>query len=342
MNFKGGNLSVEHRVSNMSQMSISSQLSKNNSIRHHTRSETPSQHQHSATPTPRESIVFNRGDEKPIAKILLNLNNSLKFNQSKDKNNEEDENQKLVESNYHEIESKNTSQTGSIRLNKENNSNNILSLSNSTSMTEFRAIIEEQKCNEECSATNILKSVNPNAKTDALIKTKIDQFNSINDSSIRQNNESYSNAIKNLVFDKENQDNIRITENDLIDEEIVSLSKDIENTAQLMSNYDEFLEFEKNKKIHRPRPNKAAESFQNNIRMNDSFSKEVKSNNNISKDAFFKNPDKTIILQPNGDQNYNSLKSNDHNGSRIKNESKSDISISHSFSKKCFKCCTIS
>ena len=58
---------------------------------------------------------------------------------------------------------------------------------------------------------------------------------------------------------------------------------------------------------------------------------------------FLKNPDKSIILQPNGDQNYNLPKNNDINGGRIiKNESKSDISISHSFSKKCFKCCTIS
>lgn len=85
LNGKGGGLSVEHRVSNMSQMSISSQLSKNNSIRMHTRSETQSQHQHSATPTPRESIVFNRGDEKPLAKILLSLNQSLKMSSNKDR-----------------------------------------------------------------------------------------------------------------------------------------------------------------------------------------------------------------------------------------------------------------
>jgi len=58
-------------------MSINSQLSKNNSIRLRDPNATPLQHsnsvgnQHSTTPTPRESIVFNRGDERPIAKILL-------------------------------------------------------------------------------------------------------------------------------------------------------------------------------------------------------------------------------------------------------------------------------
>ena len=62
-------LSVEHRMANMSQMSISSQISKNNSVRQRS-SETP-HNPHSTTPTPRESIVFNRGDDKPFAKILL-------------------------------------------------------------------------------------------------------------------------------------------------------------------------------------------------------------------------------------------------------------------------------
>ena len=73
-NYNLKNLSIEHRLANISQMSISSQLSKTNSIRHNSRSgacDTPVQHVHSSTPTPRESIVFNRGDEKPIAKILL-------------------------------------------------------------------------------------------------------------------------------------------------------------------------------------------------------------------------------------------------------------------------------
>ena len=65
-------------------MSISSQLSKTNSIRHNSRSgacDTPIQHIHSSTPTPRESIVFNRGDEKPIAKILLQQQQIYKLNQ---------------------------------------------------------------------------------------------------------------------------------------------------------------------------------------------------------------------------------------------------------------------
>jgi hypothetical protein len=73
-NYNLKSLSIEHRLANISQMSISSQLSKSNSIRHNSRSgacDTPVQHVHSSTPTPRESIVFNRGDEKPIAKILL-------------------------------------------------------------------------------------------------------------------------------------------------------------------------------------------------------------------------------------------------------------------------------
>lgn len=78
-NLNGKSLSIEHRLANMSQMSINSQLSKNNSIRHRpSGSETPLHQQlsqmssqHSATPTPRESIVFNRGDEKPYEKILL-------------------------------------------------------------------------------------------------------------------------------------------------------------------------------------------------------------------------------------------------------------------------------
>lgn len=82
----GKSLSVEHRIANMSQMSINSQLSKNNSLRFPNRPgacDTPIQHyQHSTTPTPRESIVFNRGDEKPIAKILLSQHNNLKSQNS--------------------------------------------------------------------------------------------------------------------------------------------------------------------------------------------------------------------------------------------------------------------
>lgn len=80
--FSSKTLSVEHRLANMSQMSISSQLSKNNSFRHHrstiTGSETPaqiySQQISSTTPTPRESVVFNRGDDKPIVKLLQQMN----------------------------------------------------------------------------------------------------------------------------------------------------------------------------------------------------------------------------------------------------------------------------
>ena len=73
-NHFGKSLSVEHRLANMSQLSINSQLVKNNSIKYPNRSgvcDTPvQQHQISATPTPRESKVFSRGDEKPYAKIL--------------------------------------------------------------------------------------------------------------------------------------------------------------------------------------------------------------------------------------------------------------------------------
>ena len=68
-------LSVEHRMANMSQMSISSQLSKNNSVRH--RSSDAPHNPHSTTPTPRESIVFNRGEEKPFARIFLQQSKSL-------------------------------------------------------------------------------------------------------------------------------------------------------------------------------------------------------------------------------------------------------------------------
>jgi hypothetical protein len=317
----------------MSQMSISSQLSKNNSIRQHARSETPSQHQHSATPTPRESIVFNRGDEKPIAKILLNLNHSLKLNQNKGKNNEEDESQKLFELNYHEIESKNISQTGSVRSNigKENN------LSTSTSIAEFRGISDGKMYKEESSINNNPNFIDSNTKSDALIKSKIEKFNSLTDSSVRQNNDSYSNAIKNLVFDKNNEDNI--AESDLMDGEIENLSKNFDSSAHYKPNYEALVQFEINKKKHRLRPNKASDSVENNI-MNDLLNKEV--NPYIAENNFVKKSDKTIILQPNGDQNFSLKKNDGNNGNKLKNESKSDISISHSFSKKCIKCCTIS
>ncbi|RNA17829.1 SNF-related serine threonine- kinase, partial [Brachionus plicatilis] len=59
-----------------------SQLSKNNSFRHHRSTiggtETPaqiySQPISSTTPTPRESVVFNRGDDKPFVKLLQQMN----------------------------------------------------------------------------------------------------------------------------------------------------------------------------------------------------------------------------------------------------------------------------
>ena len=73
----------------MSQMSINSQLNKNNSIRlrnsiitnntelSNNNTNTNQQQQHSTTPTPRESIVFNRGDDQPpISKILSSLGKS--------------------------------------------------------------------------------------------------------------------------------------------------------------------------------------------------------------------------------------------------------------------------
>lgn len=80
--FSSKTLSVEHRLANMSQMSINSQLSKNNSFRHQRSTvvgnETPanifSQQISSTTPTPRESVVFNRGDDKPIVKLLQQMN----------------------------------------------------------------------------------------------------------------------------------------------------------------------------------------------------------------------------------------------------------------------------
>ncbi|CAF0736985.1 unnamed protein product [Brachionus calyciflorus] len=89
--FSQKTLSVEHRLANMSQMSISSQLSKNNSFRFHrstiTGTETPiqlyNQQISSTTPTPRESIVFSRGDDKPIAKILQQMNSKSKSVESK-------------------------------------------------------------------------------------------------------------------------------------------------------------------------------------------------------------------------------------------------------------------
>lgn len=80
--FSSKALSVEHRLANMSQMSINSQLSKNNSF-HRQRStvvgnETSTnifnQQISSTTPTPRESVVFNRGDDKPIIKLLQQMN----------------------------------------------------------------------------------------------------------------------------------------------------------------------------------------------------------------------------------------------------------------------------
>lgn len=97
-------LSIEHRQANMSQMSISSQLSKNSSVRNQQQTPAQSHHPHqqaamlvqqmmlanSATvPTPRESLVFFRGDEKPIAKLLLhqtsNRSGSVSHTSSADK-----------------------------------------------------------------------------------------------------------------------------------------------------------------------------------------------------------------------------------------------------------------
>ena len=166
----GKTLSVEHRAANMSQMSISSQLSKNNSIRHHhNRSDTPNQHLHSATPTPRESIVFNRGDEKPIAKILHNkLHNELSFSA------EDKESDVVV--------GKKVGESKSAELNGESGEKETKKKSSVTSISE--AVIISSKGN------------------DALIQAKIDGFNrSSAGSNIRPKNESYSNAVKNDVSD---------------------------------------------------------------------------------------------------------------------------------------------
>lgn len=78
-------LSIEHRQANMSQMSISSQLSKNSSIRnhhHHHQAAMIVQQMLNNSTTPRESLVFFRSDDKPIAKILLQQNSGGTNNRS--------------------------------------------------------------------------------------------------------------------------------------------------------------------------------------------------------------------------------------------------------------------
>ena len=165
-------LSAEHRAANMSQMSISSQLSKNNSVRHHpNRSDTPNQRLHSATPTPRESIVFNRGDEKPpIAKILHHkLHNELSFS-AEDKESDLVENKKVGESR-------------SAELNAESG---------------------EKEAPKESSVTSISEAVIVSSRgNEALVRARIDGFDrsSASSNNIRTKNESYSNAVRNDVGD---------------------------------------------------------------------------------------------------------------------------------------------
>ncbi len=164
-------LSIEHRLANMSQISINSQLSKNNSIRHHSRPgvcDTPNNllQQPSTTPTPRESIVFNRGDEKPpIAKILLN-------------------------------------QSGVV-----SSGNKFQSLSGSTEQQIFQ---ESKRCSMQTNHGRTsneheeehLQSKKVKNNVEIMLQTKVDNFiatnNNNNNSIVRQNNQSYSLAISSL------------------------------------------------------------------------------------------------------------------------------------------------
>ena len=368
-------MSVEHRVSNMSQMSISSQLSKNNSVRYHARSETPSHNQHSATPTPRESIVFNRGDEKPIAKILLSLNHSFKQSQSKDKeellNNDEyddggghvsdqieceDECQKLVEKNHHNLESKsNSSQNESLKStrNVTPNENSLQTLTTQTTLTESSPILSHARKSNGDIKNSMSTSDNLHSKNETLIKSKMDAFNSQIGSTVRSNNESYSNAIKNLITDTTPTENTNGTivkvQNSPHAIEAKTKDKDEEkkndtNENLVVANYEEFVEFEKNKKKHRHKSNnKSSENLGNKNEFSANETQATASSTNVAHTivkALEKNNEKiNNAIQANGSLNQFSLSSN--NGITAKKDSKSSISITNSVSRKCTKCCTI-
>ena len=174
---QGKTLSVEHRMANMSQMSINSQLSKNNSIRFPSRPgvcDTPNfqlGQQHSTTPTPRESIVFNRGDEKPIAKILSGQN-SL---QTKSFQNEAS---LLAGDQLDSQEADKILQTPSVTDTKPKQYETF-SLNNHERPDEYSELLA-------------------GGNVENMLQLKMEQFNSTSSScvsALRQNNESYSKAI---------------------------------------------------------------------------------------------------------------------------------------------------
>ena len=174
---QGKTLSVEHRMANMSQMSINSQLSKNNSIRFPSRPgvcDTPNfqlGQQHSTTPTPRESIVFNRGDEKPIAKILSGQS-SL---QTKSFQNEAS---LLVGDQVDSVEADKILQTPSVADTKPKQYETF-SLNNHERPDEYSELLA-------------------GANIENMLQLKMEQFNATSSSCVsvaRQNNDSYSKAI---------------------------------------------------------------------------------------------------------------------------------------------------
>jgi hypothetical protein len=239
-------LSIEHRMANMSQMSISSQLSKNNSIRFFNTNnpvtannnpvinrngscDTPNfHHNNSATPTPRESIVFNRGDDRPpIAKILLSnkISNDLIIKESNEITN------KLIElSNSYQTDEKVEKGT----CNK-NNDKDVIKKEDS-----------ENDLESESTVTTIAihnNTTNSKNNTNNLIKQKMDSFNDLNDdinkssSNIRQHNPSYSSAINNELNKSEN---VTLKRQDSRNESIKK-SNNNNNNGEIQNNIDRVL-----------------------------------------------------------------------------------------------------
>ena len=294
INSNNKTLSIEHRMANMSQMSISSQLSKNNSVRFFNTNnqvtatnnnnnpvinrngscDTPNfHHNNSATPTPRESIVFNRGDDRPpIAKILLSnkISNDLIIKESNEITS------KLIElSNSYNNDNKNQDDEEEINENKREELNKNDDSEN-----------DQDESESTVTTITIQNTISSKSNTNNLIKQKLDSFNNLNEetnksnSNIRQHNPSYSSAINNEMNKGENvslkredskNDSIKKTNNsnnngDLTQkniERILKKSNSTSSTSNLLTNSNQKLNQVSHKEFLKPI------NVNNNINTND-------------------------------------------------------------------------
>lgn len=313
-NLVSKSLSIEHRLANMSQMSINSQLSKNNSIRQRQNggADTPVQQQlsqqlstqHSTTPTPRESIVFNRGDDKPISKILSHGKSSTDaiFNT--------EGGVMLKNSDFRSL--------NSIAGATENQGNDIKNFNMNNHDRPVSAVIPDKKFPTHLPSQIVTTSTTRPFSSENELKSHLENFdssanpdNNMNSISLHHKNDSYSIAVSNI-----DANNVRNLEKS---NSVKSIDELTNTTTTKLDDSDKTL--------------KSSSSFIGNL-----TNKSLKQSNKVI--------NSTKNMSINAEDESNLLKHSASYTSKSNKYQRNEASLRPSIvstanKKKCYKCCTI-